>query len=118
MLGRWVEVEVVDHNHARKVEIIKEKFETQYNRHQGVQVRVEFEHVDRYDSMELFHHNYFKHIWDPRNVLENVKRGARYRGWIMYYEQGSFTGWRLAAEPAPEGPLVSQQRSRNSSGHF
>uniref|UniRef100_A0A8R1IY96 Uncharacterized protein n=2 Tax=Caenorhabditis japonica TaxID=281687 RepID=A0A8R1IY96_CAEJA len=97
IIGKWVRVSVFEGRACQPPEIIDPLFETRVERGL-VEVKVEVQHNGSLENrFEMYDHQYFGYITDPKRVIRKVTRNAFYNLWIVpHVEEGVKSRWRLS----------------------
>uniref|UniRef100_A0A8R1ISW5 Uncharacterized protein n=1 Tax=Caenorhabditis japonica TaxID=281687 RepID=A0A8R1ISW5_CAEJA len=97
IIGKWVRVSVFEDRACQPPEIIDPLFETRVERGL-VEVKVEVQHNGSLENrFEMYDHQYFGYITDPKRVIRKVTRNAFYNLWIVpHVEEGVKSRWRLS----------------------
>lgn len=107
MIGKWAEIEVDDINRVHSpVRLVRERYETRVIAGLA-EMFVVFQHIKRYQqNFEMFHTEYFGMISDSFLMVDDVKEGGWYKGWIHYSQDlEARTCWRLSLNQAVQGPF-------------
>ncbi|CAA93454.4 MABP domain-containing protein [Caenorhabditis elegans] len=109
LLGTWAEMRVNRSQRVqRPISVIDALYETR-TIFGMTEFRIDFQQTRRFNpDYHLFYHEYFGGILDTLCIIDDVKEGGWYNGWIVYSQHSdASTYWRLAMKQTVLGPYNS-----------
>uniref|UniRef100_A0A1I7T0L2 ZP domain-containing protein n=1 Tax=Caenorhabditis tropicalis TaxID=1561998 RepID=A0A1I7T0L2_9PELO len=111
ILGKWIRARVRDENVVcGGVLIINNLFENRVK--SGTpEIKIKISHDGRFRGIELYYHDYFGLISDPRNVISNPQPDDVYHVWVTRHkEPGTNSRWRISFNQDCVNPITNRLR--------